>query len=69
MIKNKVLTPVLASVLGVSVIGSGVGYYLVNKDSGETSGPKEKMDSMKISLTQVEKSVNTATDDVQKAVS
>ena len=69
MIKNKVLTPVLASVLGVSVIGSGVGYYLVNKDSGESAGPKEKMDSMKISLTQVEKSVNTATDDVQKAVS
>ena len=67
MIKNKVLTPVLAGVLGVSVIGSGVGYYVVNK--GDKDGNTEKMDSMKISLTQVENNMTTAVDDVQKAVS
>ena len=33
MVKNKVLTPVLAGVLGLSIVGSGLGYYFVNKDS------------------------------------
>lgn len=27
MVKNKVLTPVLAGVLGLSIVGSGLGYY------------------------------------------
>lgn len=35
MVKNKVLTPVLAGVLGLSIVGSGLGYYFVNKDSNE----------------------------------
>lgn len=69
MIKNKVLTPVLAGVLGVSVIGSGVGYYLVNKDGGENSlKPEQTMDSMKLSLTQVEQTVNNSVQDAEKAV-
>lgn len=63
MIKNKVLTPVLSGVLAVSVVGSGVGYYFVNK--GE---PEKTMDTMKVSMTQVEQTVNTTMDDVQKAV-
>ena len=63
MIKNKVLTPVLSGVLAVSVVGSGVGYYFVNK--GE---PEKTMDTMKVSMTQVEQTVNTTVDDVQKAV-
>ena len=44
MVKNKVLTPVLAGVLGLSIVGSGLGYYFVNKDSNDgktaTNAPK-----------------------------
>ena len=61
MIKNKVLTPVLAGVLGVSVVGSGVGYYFVNKDGATQNGPTEKMDSLKVSMTQTEKNVTLMT--------
>ena len=45
MVKNKVLTPVLAGVLGLSIVGSGLGYYFVNKDSndGKTEGGKAKL--------------------------
>ena len=64
MIKNKVLTPVLSGVLAVTVAGSGVGYYFVNKDE-----PEKTMDTMKVSMTQVEQTVNDTVDDVQKAVS
>lgn len=67
MIKNKVLTPVLAGVLGVSVIGSGVGYYLVNKGDKESKS-EQTMDSMKISFADVEQNMTTAVDDVNKAV-
>ena len=67
MIKNKVLTPVLSCVLGASIVGSGLGYYFVNKDNKSES--TETMDTMKVSLTEVEQNVNTAVDDVQKAVS
>lgn len=53
MVKNKVLTPVLAGVLGLSIVGSGLGYYFVNKDSndGKTEGGKAK-------LTQVADNIN-----------
>ena len=68
MIKNKVLTPVLAGVLGVSVVGSGVGYYFVNKDGAKQNAPAETMDSLKVSMTQAEKNVNNTVDEVQKAV-
>lgn len=67
MVKNKVLTPVLAGVLGVSVVGSGIGYYLVNKDGGNNKS-NQTMDSMKISLTQVGQNVNNSISDVEKAV-
>ena len=40
MVKTKLLTPVLAGVLGVSVAGSAVGYVLVNKDSDSKSSKK-----------------------------
>lgn len=68
MIKNKVLTPVLAGVLGVSVVGSGVGYYLVNKDGGDNNKPEQTMDSMKVSLTQIENDLNSSIENVEKAV-
>ena len=42
MVKSKLLTPVLAGVLGVSVAGSALGYVLVNKDD-------EKKDTKKSS--------------------
>ena len=40
MVKSKLLTPVLAGVLGVSIAGSALGYVLVNKDSDSKSGKK-----------------------------
>lgn len=33
MVKKNVLTPVLAGVLGVAVVGSGVGYFVLNKNA------------------------------------
>ena len=63
MVKNKVLTPVLAGVLGLSIVGSGVGYYFVNKDSdsGKTEGGKAK-------LTQVADNINNTLDTAEKAI-
>ena len=46
MVKKNVLTPVLAGVLGLSIIGSGIGYFVVNKDGGESGvlgGKKEEL--------------------------
>ena len=68
MIKNKVLTPVLAGILGVSVVGSGVGYYFVNKDGNNGVKPEETMDSLEFSLAEVENTVNDTVTDVEKAV-
>lgn len=63
MVKNKVLTPVLAGVLGLSIVGSGVGYYFVNKnsDNGNTEGGKAK-------LTQVADNINNTLGKAEKAV-
>ena len=63
MVKNKVLTPVLAGVLGLSIVGSGLGYYFVNKDSddGKTEGGKAK-------LTQVADNVNNTLSTAEKAI-
>ena len=44
MVKSKLLTPVLAGVLGVSIAGSALGYVLVNKDSDSKSGKKSATD-------------------------
>ncbi|MBR1562016.1 MAG: hypothetical protein IJ645_02285 [Ruminococcus sp.] len=44
MVKSKLLTPVLAGVLGVSVAGSALGYVLVNRDSDSKSGKKSATD-------------------------
>ena len=62
MVKNKVLTPVLAGVLGLSIVGSGLGYYFVNKDSndGKTEGGKAK-------LTQVADNINNTLGTAEKA--
>ena len=64
MVKNKVLTPVLAGVLGLSIVGSGLGYYFVNKDSndGKTEGGKAK-------LTQVADNINNTLGTAEKATS
>ena len=63
MVKNKVLTPVLAGVLGLSIVGSGLGYYFVNKDSndGKTEGGKAK-------LTQVADNINNTLGTAEKAI-
>ena len=63
MVKNKVLTPVLAGVLGLSIVGSGLGYYFVNKDSndGKTEGGKAK-------ITQVADNINNTLGTAEKAI-
>ncbi len=43
MVKSKLLTPILAGVLGVSVAGSAVGYVLVNKDSDKKDSKKTEV--------------------------
>lgn len=43
MVKSKILTPILAGVLGVSVAGSAVGYVLVNKDSDKKDSKKNEV--------------------------
>ena len=48
MVKKNVLTPVLAGVLGVTIAGSGVGYYLVNKNADKES-EKTKAETMVVS--------------------
>lgn len=57
------LTPVLAGVLGLSIVGSGLGYYFVNKDSndGKTEGGKAK-------LTQVADNINNTLGTAEKAI-
>lgn len=40
MVKKNVLTPVLAGVLGLSIVGSGVGYFVMNKNAEEASKDK-----------------------------
>lgn len=37
------LTPVLAGVLGLSIVGSGLGYYFVDSNDGKTEGGKAKL--------------------------
>ena len=52
MVKKNVLTPVLAGVLGLSIVGSGVGYYVLNKDGGKGAdkGKSSTTASPKISV-------------------
>ena len=40
MVKKNVLTPVLAGVLGVAVVGSGVGYFVLNKNADKNEKTK-----------------------------
>lgn len=45
MVKKNVLTPVLAGVLGVAVVGSGVGYYVMSKKADGDANQKSKNES------------------------
>lgn len=64
MVKNNILTPVLAGVLGLSIVGSGVGYYFVNKDADSAEAKNGK--SAKIS--QVADNINETLDTAEKAI-
>ena len=48
MVKSKLLTPILAGVLGVSVVGSSVGYVLVYKD--DDGGKKDSKTKSKTAV-------------------
>ncbi len=63
MVKNSVLTPVLAGVLGLSIVGSGVAYYFTNQDS---DGEKDEGGKAKIS--QVADNINNTLDNAEKAI-
>lgn len=45
MVKKNVLTPVLAGVLGLSIVGSGVGYVMVNKNADTAKDEKTKSEN------------------------
>ncbi len=63
MVKNKVLTPVLAGVLGLSIAGSGIGYYLVNKDGGSKDGTLREQ-----KINQVAENINNTVDKAEKII-
>lgn len=53
MVKNNVLTPVLAGVLGLSLVGGGVGFYMMNKnssDNGDSGNGSTSKTSPKLSV-------------------
>lgn len=61
MVKTNILTPVLAAVLGVTVVGSGIGYVLVNKDGEEESKQVE-------SKSDVAENISKTLENAEKAV-
>ncbi|MGN0622499.1 MAG: hypothetical protein ACI4JA_00945 [Oscillospiraceae bacterium] len=62
MLKKSFLTPVLSGVLAVSVVGSGVLYYVDNKNGSDKPAPETNNDSKTISdvSDNVEKTIETA---------
>ena len=63
MVKHSVLTPVLAAVLGVTVVGSGVGYYFTRNSTDNND--KAKSDT---SIKNVADNINNTLDTAKKAV-
>lgn len=61
MVKSKILTPVLAGVLGVTVVGSGVGYYFTRNDSSNEIKNGSK-------LSQVANNFNSTINNAEKAL-
>lgn len=61
MVKHSVLTPVLAAVLGVAVVGSGVGYYFT-RNSDDTKAKNKN------SIQNVADNINNTLDNAKKAV-
>lgn len=49
MVKKNVLTPVLAGVLGVAVVGSGVGYFVLNKNADKDNEKTKSQSSIVVS--------------------
>jgi hypothetical protein len=62
MVKTNILTPVLAAVLGVTVIGSGVGYYVLNKDGVNQSNKSKN------GLGNVADNIGSTLDTAEKAI-
>lgn len=67
MVKNNILTPVLAGVLGVAVVGSGIGYYAVNKNAGE-DGPDTAKNTQSAKMEQVAANIDNTLDVAEKAM-
>lgn len=61
MVKKSVLTPVLAGVLGLAVVGSGVGYVVTNKNS-------DKKDNENKPVKQVAESIDKTLENTKKAI-
>ncbi|MCR5541685.1 MAG: hypothetical protein K6F71_12830 [Ruminococcus sp.] len=49
MVKKNVLTPVLAGVLGVAVVGSGVGYFVLNKNADKENEKTKSNSTVEVS--------------------
>lgn len=63
MVKTNILTPVLAGVLGLSIVGSGLGYYFVNKNADEANSNKQNA-----KLSTVAGNINNTLDNAEKAM-
>lgn len=63
MVKTNILTPVLAGVLGLSIVGSGLGYYFVNKNADESNSNKNNT-----KLSTVADNINNTLDNAEKAM-
>ena len=61
MVKKSVLTPVLAGVLGVAVVGSGIGYVVLNKNNDKDKNKDN-------SISKVAEDINSTIDTAKKAV-
>ncbi len=67
MVKKNVLTPVLAGVLGVAVVGSGVGYFVLNKNADKASSEKSKNQSSVVVSPKLSVMAENITNTIDKA--
>lgn len=67
MVKNNVLTPVLAGVLGLSLVGSGVGFYMMNKNAKGNADDPTAANRTSPKLSVMAQNVDNTIDKAEKA--
>ena len=69
MVKKNVLTPVLAGVLGLSIVGSGVGYFVLNKDGKTADKTKNSTTTVSPKLSVMAENISNTIDRAQDIAS